>query len=116
MKIKAFLTSVLLILAADQSLADNRQFVADVLKISPGCYPVTYDEAKDEIGVVCRGQANWTPEGVQFFSNFRDSVAYTNSIGVRSTLRWDMSNGVGPGPWLKFFFSRLDKNRIPRPQ
>jgi hypothetical protein len=113
---RAFAIPTILMVALAAS-ASHAAPVRDVLKIAKGCYPVTYDAAKDQIGVVCRGQQNWVPDGVLVFNSFDSNHGYFNQVAkVNSNLDNDLANEMGAGPWFRYYLSVLDERGIPHPK
>lgn len=90
--------------------------VNSVLKIKLGCYPISYEITTDKIGIVCRGEKNWTPEGATLYSDMSADKMFSTSVQTHTSLNKDMSNGIGPANWFTYYFALLDKYKIPRPQ
>ena len=95
--------------------AQNDASVRSMLKLPAGCYPVAYDAAKDAIQTVCRGEPGWMPEGVQHFNGLGSEQIYRNKLMQKRSLRQDLNENVGPGPWFDWYLNELARKRIPRP-
>ncbi|MGU9982464.1 hypothetical protein ACJ4V0_20715 [Phreatobacter sp. HK31-P] len=98
--------------------AQNPNSVRYVLQIPDGCYPVAINPQNEQISTVCRGQNNWSPEGLQLFNIQSAGISYFNTrIGAQSYLAEDMRSGVGPSPWFQYWWlPQLDRAQIWRPR
>ena len=90
--------------------------VSYVLNIPAGCYPVSFNRSTEEIGTICRGQPNWTPEALQYFNNLQATSLYPTKLNMSRMLITDMEEKVGPGPYLEWYFGEMDKRGLPRPK
>jgi hypothetical protein len=99
-----------------------QQTVREALRIPQGCYPVAINPTTEEINNVCRGNAGWTPDGLQFFNSLKadclNGGGYVNKKTGRSAeLLEDLRSGVGPVPWFEnAWLPKLDQMNIPRPR
>ena len=98
--------------------AQNPGSVRYLLQIPDGCYPVAINPQNEQISTVCRGQNNWSPEGLQLFNMQSGAMDYSNPrIGGVSYLQRDMQSGVGPIPWFQhWWLPQLDRAQIWRPR
>lgn len=98
--------------------AQNPNSVRTTLQIPDGCYPVAINTQNEQISTVCRGQNNWSPEGLQLFNNQFSAQLYNNTrTGTSGQLSEDMRSGVGPIPWFQYWWLPvLDRAQIWRPR
>lgn len=98
--------------------AQNPNSVRYVLQIPDQCYPVAINPQNEQISTVCRGQNNWSPEGLQLFNNQFATLVYNNSrTGMTGQLSEDMRSGVGPSLWFQYWWLPvLDRAQIWRPR
>jgi len=119
---KRVVRAVVLLAALGWSSVSHAQnpndMVRGVLQVPQGCYPVGIDESNERIQNVCRGQAGWTPDGLQFFIQLNAGEGYVNKKNqTYSSLKQDMANQVGPVPWfVNWYLPILDARNIPRPR
>lgn len=107
-----------LVVSAPMTAQAQDGSVRALLRIPAGCYPVGIDAASERIAQVCRGQAGWTPDGLQFFNQLWAAPRYTNRrTGTSTSLNEDLRNQVGPVPWFEnYYLPELDRLNIPRPR
>jgi hypothetical protein len=100
----------------------QQQTVRELLRIPQGCYPVAINPTTEEINNVCRGNAGWTPDGLQLFNslkadNLNDGGYMNKKTGRPAALLEDLRSGVGPVLWFEYYWlPYLDTRNIPRPR
>lgn len=100
------------------SSAQQYQFpdhASALLRMPTGCYPVSFNAATEKIGTVCKGQENWDPTALQYFNSIHTGY-YLNRLGTGRSLKQDLAENVGPGPWMAFYLSEMDRLNLPRPK
>lgn len=93
----------------------SAEHVSSLLKMPAGCYAVSYDKATEQIGTICKGQPNWDPEALQWFNGLYRGQ-YLNRFGQGRTLKQDLEEKVGPGPFMAFYLSEMDRLNLARPK
>lgn len=98
--------------------AQNPNTVRYLLQIPDGCYPVAINPQNEQISTVCRGQNNWSPEGLQLFNMQLAVNGYANTrLNAFGSLAEDMRSGVGPTLWFQYhWLPQLDRAQIWRPR
>lgn len=118
MKVLMVLLGFAPVLLGPAAHAQNLNSVRHLLQIPDGCYPVAINPQNEQISTVCRGQPNWSPDGLQLFNQQWVSYLYLNPrTQMNGNIGQDMRDGVGPVPWFQYHWVKeLDRIRVWRPQ